>query len=260
MNKQRLIIRISRDGIMLSTTEEKTVKFERYPLNSGIALAANMREALQTVTMLKDEYNKVVVTVDSPVLTIPVSMFNEEEQVKLYQHAFTQREQQLVTHAILPDLNAVAVFSVQKDLYQVLRDRFQQVNYQPLMSTVWHHMYQKSFTGQHQKLYGYFHDKKIEVFAFGQNRLKFQNVYNVGTTEDAVYFFLSAWKQLGLDAQSDELHLAGQMADKEELKGLLQKFLKRVFVSNPTGEFNRDPATLVEGMPYDMMLMYLMRS
>ena len=89
MNKQRLIIRISRDGIMLSTTEEKTVKFERYPLNSGIALAANMREALQTVTMLKDEYNKVVVTVDSPVLTIPVSMFNEEEQVKLYQHAYS---------------------------------------------------------------------------------------------------------------------------------------------------------------------------
>ena len=54
MNKQRLIIRISRDGIMLSTTEEKNVTFERYPLNSGIALAANMREAMQTVTMLKD--------------------------------------------------------------------------------------------------------------------------------------------------------------------------------------------------------------
>jgi hypothetical protein len=50
------------------------------------------------------------------------------------------------------------------------------------------------------------------------------------------------------------------MADKEELKELLQKFLKRVFVSNPTGEFNRAPATLVEGMPYDMMLMYLIRS
>ena len=63
---------------MLSCTEEKTVKFERYPLNSGIALAANMREALQTVAMLKDEYNKVVVLTDTPVLTIPVSLFNEE--------------------------------------------------------------------------------------------------------------------------------------------------------------------------------------
>ena len=50
------------------------------------------------------------------------------------------------------------------------------------------------------------------------------------------------------------------LPDKEELKTLLQKFLKRVFVSNPTGEFNRAPATLVEGMPYDMMLMYLIRS
>ena len=40
MNKQRLIIRISRDGIMLSSTEENSVKFERYPLNSGIALVS----------------------------------------------------------------------------------------------------------------------------------------------------------------------------------------------------------------------------
>jgi hypothetical protein len=40
----------------------------------------------------------------------------------------------------------------------------------------------------------------------------------------------------------------------------LQTFLKRVFVSNTTGEFNRAPVTLVEGMPYDMMLMYLIRN
>ena len=260
MNKQRLIIRISRDSIMLSCTEEKAVKFEDYPLNNGIALAANMREALQTVTMLKDEYNKVAVLMDSPVLTIPASLFNEEEQVKLYHHAFSHQEQQFVTHAILPDLNAMVVFSVQKDLYQVLHDRFPQVTFRPLMSAVWHHMYQKSFMGQHQKLYGYFHDKKVEVFAFGQNRLKFQNVYNVNTIEDSIYFLLSVWKQLGLNVQSDELYLAGQMADKDKLKEHLQKFLKRVFTSNPTGEFNRNPVTLVEGMPYDMMLQYLMRS
>lgn len=260
MNRQRLIIRISRDSILLSTTEGQEVRFERYPLNSGVSQATNMREALKAVPILQDEYNKVQVMMDSSVLAIPVSLFREEEQEQLYRHAFSRQESQLVMHTILPDLNVVAVFAVQKDLHQVLHERFPQVVYQPLMSSVWHHMYKKSFTGQHQKLYGYFHDKKLEVFSFGPNRFKFQNVYNVGTTDDAVYFLLSVWKLLGLNPQSDELHIAGQMTDKEQLKERLLEFIKRVFMSNPSGEFNRAPVTQIEGMPYDMMLMYLMRS
>ena len=75
-----------------------------------------------------------------------------------------------------------------------------------------------------------------------------------------MYFLLSVWKQLGLNPQSDELHLGGMMPEKEQLKERLLEFVKRVFVGNPSGEFNRAPVTQIEGMPYDMMLMYLMRS
>lgn len=254
MNRQRLIIRISREGIGLSTTDKGTVRYERYPLNSGISLAANMREALRTQLLLQDDYERVVVLIDSPVLCVPVAEFREEERNQLYHYTFTRQEQQVVMHAILPDLNAVAVFSIQKDLRQVLADRFGHVNYQPLMSPVWRHMYQKSFTGPHAKLYCYFHDRKVEVFSFERNRFKFQNAYTLTTADDALFYILSAWKQLGMDPQNDELHLAGQMP---ELKELAQQFVKRVFVNSPTGEFNRAPVTQIDGMPYDTMLVYL---
>lgn len=265
-NRQRLIIRISRDSIGLSCTSGQQILFERYPMNSGISLAANMREALRTQLMLQGEYEKVLVMTDSPVLTIPVAEFREEECAQLYHYTFTRQEQFMVMHAILPDLNAVAVFSVQKDLRQVLADRFGRVSYQPLMSPVWRHMYQKSFTGPHAKLYVYFHDRKMEVFSFTQNRFKFQNAYALSTVDDALFYILSVWKQLGMDPQSDELHLAGQVAELQssasggvdgDLKNRALTFLKRVFVNNPSGEFNRAPATQVDGMPYDTMLVYL---
>ena len=254
MNRQRLIIRISRDGIALSTSDEGQVRYERYPMNSGISLAANMREALRTQLLLQDDYEKVLVLTDSPVLTIPVNIFREEERDLLYHYTYKRHEQMMVMHAILPDLNAVAVFAVQKDLRQVLADRFGRVSYQPLMSSVWRHMYQKSFTGPHGKLYAYFHDRKMEVFSFEHNRFKFQNAYSVTTADDALFYILSVWKQLGMDPQTDELHLASQMP---ELKDRALEFVKRVFVSSPTGEFNRAPVTLIEGMPYDTMLVYL---
>ena len=254
MNRQRLIIRISRDGIALSTSDEGQVRYERYPMNSGISLAANMREALRTQLLLQDDYEKVLVLTDSPVLTIPVNTFREEERDQLYHYTFTRQEQMIVMHAILPDLNAVAVFAVQKDLRQVLADRFGRVSYQPLMSSVWRHMYQKSFTGPYGKLYAYFHDRKMEVFSFEHNRFKFQNAYSVTTADDALFYILSVWKQLGMDPQNDELHLASQMP---ELKDRALEFVKRVFVNSPTGEFNRAPVTLIDGMPYDTMLVYL---
>ena len=254
MNRQRLIIRISRDGIALSINDEGAVRYERYPMNSGISLAANMREALRTHLLLQDDYERVLVLVDSPVLTVPVNVFREEERDQLYHYTFTRQEQQMVMHVILPDLNAVAVFAVQKDLRQVLADRFDRVSYQPLMSSVWRHMYQKSFTGPHAKLYAYFHDRKMEVFSFEHNRFKFQNAYAVATPDDALFYILSVWKQLGMDPQSDELHLASQMP---ELKERALEFVKRVFVNSPTGEFNRAPVTLIDGMPYDTMLVWL---
>jgi hypothetical protein len=254
MNRQRLIIRISRDGIAFSTTEEGAVRYERYPINSGISLAANMREALRTQLLLQDDYERVVVLIDSPVLCVPVAEFREEERDQLYYYSFTRQDHQTVAHAILPDLNSVAVFSVAKDLRQVLADRFGRVSYQPLMSTVWRRMYQKSFTGPHAKLYCYFHDRKVEVFSFEHNRFKFQNVYAATTVDDALYYVLSVWKQLGMDPQNDELHLAGQ---SDDMKERALQFVKRVFVSSPTGEFNRAPVTQIEGMPYDTMLVYL---
>ena len=254
MNRQRLIIRISRDTIALSTTDEGQVRYERYPMNTGISLAANMREALRTQLLLQDDYERVLVLVDSPVLCVPIAEFREEQRDQLYHYTFTRVDQQAVVHAILPDLNAVAVFAVQKDLRQVLVDRFGRVSYQPLMSAVWRHMYQKSFTGPHAKLYCYFHDRKVEVFSFEHNRFKFQNAYAVTTVDDALYYVLFVWKQLGMDPQNDELHLAGQA---DEMKDRASQFLKRVFVSSPTGEFNRAPVTLIDGMPYDTMLVYL---
>ena len=171
MNRQRLIIRISRDGIAFSTTEEGTVRYERYLINSGISLAANMREALRTQLLLQDDYERVMVLIDSPVLCVPVAEFREEERDQLFYYSFTRQDHQMVAHAILPDLNAVAIFSVPKDLRQVLADRFGCVSYQPLMSTVWRHMYQNLTMVARPDV----------VDPWETNRVVFHNIDTVGT-------------------------------------------------------------------------------
>lgn len=259
MNNKRLIIRLSPASLSFSTTSGGEVAFERYALKNSISLAANLREALRSVPMLQEEYSRVVVMVDSPVLLIPTDVYHQEEQEMLYRYSFTEQEQQLVLHYILPELNTVAIFSLHKDLRTVLSDRFgDSLRVQPLMATVWSHLYQKNFTGPRQKLFSYFHDKKLEVFAYGQNRFKFCNAFAASNDiNDALYYLLSVWKQLGMEPVEGELHLYGDIPNRDALTNEARRYVKRVYVSNPSGEFNRAQVSTIEGMTYDLMVCYL---
>lgn len=254
---RRLVIRVSRLNLSFSTTEGNEVVYEPYPLKSSISIAANMREALQTVPMLRKSYGRVLLMVDSPVLMVPSDLFVEEEMESIYYHSFTRQEQHVVIHTILPDLNSVAVFSISKDLRTVVSDAFSNVRIIAAFAPLWRHLNQRSYTGSHAKLYTYFHEKSVEVFSFSQNRFKFYNTFTVSTIDDILYYTLAVWKQLGFSPEHDELYLSGSIPNRDNLKQELEKFVKRVFVINPIGEFNRSSVAQIEGIPYDLVTLYV---
>jgi len=261
MNNQRLIIRVCRASFIFSTSSLGEVAFERYPLKASISLAANMREALRTIPMLQERYSYVIAMLDSPILLMSTDQFQADAQERAYRFTFTGQEQHFISHYIVPDLNAVAVFSIHKDLRTVLVDQYgESLRLQPIMVNIWNHLYQKSFTGPRHKLYGYFHDGQLDIFAFAQNRFKFNNSYAVSSNpNDSLYYLLSVWKQLAMEAGEDELHLCGNLPEREQLTEEARRFIKRVFVTNPSGEFNRAPVTQIQDMPYDLMVYYLKR-
>ncbi len=255
---RRLVVRVGQGSLMFSTTDNQgQVDFEHFPITSSITMAANLRQALQTSNLLREQYQRTLVMVDSPVLMVPSDLFHKEEQEALYHHAFTLREHHSVMSTILPDLNCVALFSIGRDLLTVINDHLAHPTVIAAMAPVWRHMHQRSYTGIHQKLYGYFHDHHLEVFSFGKNRFRFCNTYAANNSNNALYFLLAAWKQLGLEPDHDELHLVGTLPDEEALMGEAKKFVKRVFYINPTGEFNRAPVTQIAGMPYDLMTLFV---
>jgi uncharacterized protein (DUF1778 family) len=77
--QKRLVIRISRGRLTFSTADLSDISFEDYPLNSSISMAANMREALRTVALLEEQFERVLVMVDTPTLMVPADIFVEGE-------------------------------------------------------------------------------------------------------------------------------------------------------------------------------------
>ena len=251
-----LTIRVGRNALSFTTLDptnlEEPIVYEPYTVKSGISMAANLREAFKEMTGVR-KMEKVQVLLDAKVLMMPIEQFQESDIEQFYFHSFPQNSQLSVTYNVLPDLNAVAVFGINKDVRLVLRDNVPGAQAIHLMSPVWHYLHTRSFTGHRSKLYGYFHDKQIEIFSFHQNRFKFYNNFDASQSHDALYFLLYVWKQLNLQPEHDELHLVGNIPEREWMLQELKRYLQNAYAINPTAEFNRAPATQIADMPFDLM-------
>ena len=207
----RLVIRVGQEALTFTAgtpQAEHTMATEHYPLNKGISAAANLREAFTTSELLQSGYAKVLLLVDTPVMLVPLDEYQSTPDIEpLYRHAFTLHASEQLHSNVLPQLNAVAVFSVNKDLLTVVGDHFSDVRIMSVMEPVWLYHYEQALTGTRSKLFAYFHDQQVSVFSFARNRFRFSNAFDATHPSDTVYFLLNAWKQLGMNAESDELHL-----------------------------------------------------
>lgn len=260
IKRPRVTLRISRNALSFTAINQEAgdqVIFEPYTVKSGISMAANLREAFRTSVLLARNFERAQILIDAPVLMVPIEEYSEETRETLYQHSFPDTTGSVILSNILPDMNAVAVYSVNKDLKLVIDDHFPDVRFIPLMQPIWSHLHQRSFTGVRRKQYAYFHNGKVDIFSFDKNRFKFCNSFEAAHSRDAAYFLLYVWKQLGLDSEKDEMHIAGDMPDKEWLMEALHRFIVKVYVINPTADFNRAPITEIKGIPYDLITLFI---
>jgi len=253
---RRLTIRVGRGSLaMLEQQANSDIIYEPYVVKSGVSMAANLREAFKSSDLLLQAPPRVRVLIDSDVLMVPVELFEELHMEELHNHAFPRNEQDAIYYNVLPDLNAVAVFSMNKDLRLVLDDHFRDVRLISAIQPIWRYLHHRSFTGNRPKLYAYFHERRLELFAFRKNRFRFCNSFDASRTKDALFFILYVWKQLQLDAEFDELHLVGDIPDEDTMLQELGNFLQKVYVINPLADFGRHPVLDISGVPYDLQVL-----
>lgn len=256
----RMTIRVAKGRLafaMTDTTLPEQIAFEQYVAKSGVSMSANLREAFKRAVLLQRPTNRAQVLVDSPVLLVPVEEYKEDEQTDLYLKSFPYTEGSVVMSNVLPDLNAVALFAVNKDLKLVVDDHYTDVRFITLMRPVWSYLHRRSFIGNRRKLFAHFHDDALELFAFDRNRFAFANHFDVRHTKDAVYFILFVWQQLALDQRKDELYLSGDIYDRDALLADLRRYVRTVITVNPSADFNRAPMTRIKGITLDIITMYV---
>lgn len=256
----RLTLRLTSERMSASVGDPQAlgnVVYEPYELNNGISSAANLREAFRRSELLKSGYRRAMVLSGSPVLLIPAEEFDPAEAETLYRYTYTAGTGDQIICRTLPNLNCVAAFAMNKDLLMVVEDHFQDLRITSLCEPVWSHLYKRNFAGPRQKLFAHFYGKQMNVFRFGQNRFKFCNTFEAPREHDALYFLLSVWRQLGMNAEHDELHLVGNVSEEGWLCGQLRHYLRRVLAITAQTDFRNIAMAKDPAIPYDLKALYL---
>ena len=256
----RMTIRVSEGSLTFALADKHSVSqiiFKPFTCRSCVSMAANLREAFKSEELLRTPTDRAQVLVDAQVLLVPIEEYRDDVMETLYKHSFPRADGSVIMSNVLPDLNAVALFSVNRDLKMVVEDHYNDVKFVCLMRPVWNYMHRRSFVGNRRKLYAHFHDNKLELFSFERNRFIFCNSFEVKHSKDAEYFILFVWKQLALDQQRDNLFLSGDIPEREVLLDVLKQYIGMVSVVKASADFNRAPITMIKGITWDIVSLYV---
>lgn len=245
-----LSIRLSADGFSFSVFTplgEGDLAFFHRKVEESLSLTANLKQTFREVESLNRPYRRVnILMADKRFTLVPMEFFEDEQTEILFYHNHPKRENEVVQYNILRKNNAVVLFSMDKSARSFLREQYPDAKFYSQASAFIEHFSAKSRLGNCRKMYAHLRKNATDLYCYDRNRLLLANSFECKQTADRVYYLLYIWKQLGFEQERDELHLTGDLSDKEALLTELRKFIRQVFVMNPATNLDLQAINLCE--------------
>lgn len=245
-----LSIRLSTDGFSFSVFnplgDGDTFLYE-YTIDDSLSLTANLKQAFREVEWLNRSYRKVNVLIASSRFTLmPLDFFEDEQAEIIFYHNHPKRENEIVQYNILQKNNIVVLFGMDKSIYTFLSEQYTNIKFYSQSSSFIEYFSPKSRLGNSRKMYVQLRKEAIDIYGYERSLLLLVNSFKCSTTPDRVYYLLYIWKKLGFDQERDELHLTGILSDKDQLLAELRRFIRQVFIMNPSTNLDLQSINLCE--------------
>ncbi len=245
-----LSIRLSTDGFSFSVFnplgDGELSVFDR-KVDESLSFTANLKQTFRETEWLNHPFRQVNALIASKRFTfIPLEFFEDEQAEIIFYHNHPKQENEIVQYNILQKNNVVVLFGTDKSTYTYLREQYPGVKFYSQVSPFIEFFSVKSRLGNSRKMYAHLQRKSMELFAYERGRLLLANAFECKTTPDRIYYLLYVWKQLGYEQERDELHLTGNLHDKEQLLPELRKFIRQVFIMNPAANLDLQAITSCE--------------
>ena len=203
-------------------------------MDESLSLTANLKQTFRELEWLKRPFRRVECAHGRQTLHVhSPGVLRRRTNGIIFYHNHPKRENETVQYNILHKNNTVVLFGMDKSACSFLREQYPGVKFYSQASPFIEFFSSKSRLGNSRKMYAHLRKDAVDVYGYERGRLLLANSFECRSTPDRVYYLLYIWKQLGFEQERDELHLTGDLNDKELLLPELRKFIRQVFIMNP---------------------------
>ena len=242
ISEYHLSIQISLDGFsfcVLDTVQKKYVLLQHFPLavKKACFLTGKIRDIYNKEEVLSKQFKSVFVGYNDQKITIVPAPFTEKKQLSdiiSLNQPFEKNEE--VISCRIKSFSQDLVFSFPQELRTFLDSKYPEYRFfhsaYPLLNAV---VQQK---GKALKTLVLHFSKKYFHIIFLEKDIRLFNSYFYKTETDFLYHVLNVCKNLGFDAEKDEVMIGGTVAGDSDYIRQLKKYLLHVRMLKPDQDFH----------------------
>ena len=239
-NQYILSIRLSADGFYFALLNPKAKEIGDssihyiYKVDESLSFTANLKHAIDELEWLSYQYKAVNIVIATQRFTlIPLNFFEDEQAEDIFCHNFHSMDNEAVEYNILQKNNAVVLFGIDKALMTLLYHQFPEAKVKVQACVLIEHLTRQSRTSNQQQMLCLIGKNSLTIAAIGQHNLLFCNSFSCSYLSDKLYYILNCWKQLEFDQLNDELLLANDTSEADDLKQELTRYVSNITSINP---------------------------
>ena len=231
-----LSIRISADGFSFFVTEASSgdlLHREDYQAQGTESVGQAFRQAIARPTITHQDFSEVRVVVDSDATSVPLAVFRDDTVDSAYQQVFSRADllhNSVETTEITP-LEVVELYTIPAEVCRLTLEFFPQATFCNVYAAVM--QYVANFSQQRmlteQPLFAYVYEDQLFVYSIHAGKLMFANKFPLENGQNALFFLLSVWKELGLDVHESFCFVGGgDETTVSRLAGEVRKYILHV--------------------------------
>lgn len=239
----QLLLQAGNDGMQLIAVDkakQRVVGYEAFlfqHVTSAELLPEIIETAFQQSKLIAPTYDKVHFIIENELSTLVPDALFDEERIKAYLKFNTELEgNELILSDSIKSIHAHNVFALPIGLKMKFESFFKRVDYHHFSSGLIHSVLQQVKNQQKKLAFLHIHHYHLEVLITENNQLLFYNSFHHRSPEDLLYYILFVYEQLGLNPETTETKIIGEVEKNSENVQLIQKYIRQVSTGQRTDE------------------------
>lgn len=220
--------------LVIASDSKKILVLKSHSLDAKTAVLAQLTEIYAADNLLQSIFAKVEICLHTRrFCLVPDSLYRESKKAEYLQVQLSLTANDVVLANRVDSIDAQVIYAIGADFYEWVTLHFKQAEIYCISAGIINHLLAEK-AGDDYIVTAIWQSRSFQLNIVKKGKLILHQVYQFFSAEDALYYILLAYKQLGLSRERHTLWLAGDLVSASEIYKNLHIYIRNIeFVPRP---------------------------